>query len=224
MSKLKLDRRILASFLPNHQAIAAFEQVFDDVGETLPTTIEEAAAQAVQALALANAALGALARMADELERVAAAPAQAGVLNDPDDFRPAVQYGSMAYQYSDAVDITGGTVGIDAGTVALPSLYLVDRTTGLYRAAADEWRMAVAGVDMITYKATGMTIAKPITSTVATGTAPFVVASTTLVANLHAAVADSLGTATTYPANATDLPTVIALANALKAANTAKGV
>ena len=63
-----------------------------------------------------------------------------------------------------------------------------------------------------------------ITSTVATGTAPFVVASTTVVTNLHAAVADSLGTPSTYPANATDLASCMALANALKAANIAKGV
>jgi hypothetical protein len=63
-----------------------------------------------------------------------------------------------------------------------------------------------------------------ITSTVATGTAPFVVASTTLVPNLHVATADSLGTPGSYPADATDLPSVIALANYIKSRNISKGV
>lgn len=64
-------------------------------------------------------------------------------------------------------------------------------------------------------------------STVATGTAPFKVASTTKVTNLYAdraASADSLTLPSSYPANATDLPTCIALANALKTAALAKGL
>jgi hypothetical protein len=75
-----------------------------------------------------------------------------------------------------------------------------------------------------TAKFTTVQASGQITSTVATGTAPFVVASTTLVPNLHAATADSLGTAGTYPADATDLPTVIALANYIKSRNISKGV
>lgn len=52
-----------------------------------------------------------------------------------------------------------------------------------------------------------------LTSTVATGTAPFVVASTTLVANLHAATADS-STSTTTATNATNGATVSTSTNA----------
>jgi hypothetical protein len=66
-----------------------------------------------------------------------------------------------------------------------------------------------------------------LTSTVADGTAPLVITSTTRVANLNVAragTADNLGVASAYPANANDLPTAITLVNALKAANTAKGV
>jgi hypothetical protein len=75
-----------------------------------------------------------------------------------------------------------------------------------------------------TAKFTTVQASGQITSTVATGTAPFVVASSTLVPNLHAATADSLGTAGTYPADATDLSTVIALANYIKSRNISKGV
>lgn len=72
-----------------------------------------------------------------------------------------------------------------------------------------------------------------LTSTVATGTPPLTVASTTQVANLYAARAASADSADSaaglssphaFPADAADLPTVITLANALKAAAVAKGL
>lgn len=68
-----------------------------------------------------------------------------------------------------------------------------------------------------------------VTSTVA-GVPPFIVASAFKVVNLYAdraALADTatiLTVPTAFPANATDLPTVITLANALKAAGIAKGL
>lgn len=81
----------------------------------------------------------------------------------------------------------------------------------------------------------GATTARPatvttLTSTVATGTPPLTVASSTQVPNLYAARAASADSAAglssphTFPADATDLPTVITLANALKAAAVAKGL
>lgn len=120
------------------------------------------------------------------------------------------------------------------GTALLPVAYLAtDTTSGLYRPAVNQWGLSIAAVNVVTWSATGalykqnVSTEKQLISTVVTGTAPLQVASTTLVPNLHverATKADNLGTATVYPANATDLPTVITLANALKAANTAKGV
>lgn len=126
------------------------------------------------------------------------------------------------------------------GTDLLPALYLgIDKTTGFYRTAANEWAMTISGAQQIKYTITenlfkqNVKTEKQFISTIAVGTSPMVVTSTTKVANLHveratladtATVANSLGTASTYPANATDLPTVITLANAIKAANISKGV
>lgn len=113
-----------------------------------------------------------------------------------DQLTPLDPIRSMAYQDASDVKILGGTID---GT-------------------------AIGSTTPSTAKFTTVQASDQITSTAATGTAPLVIASTTLVPNLHVATADSLGTASSYPADATDLPTCIALANALKAANTAKGV
>lgn len=126
-----------------------------------------------------------------------------------------------------------GTVG----TVLLPAAYLAaDTTTGLYRPALNQWGLTVSALNVVTWSATGalykqnVSTEKQLISTVAIGTAPLVVTSATKVPNLYvdrAALADTatiLTAPTTYPANATDLPTVITLANALKAANISKGV
>lgn len=112
---------------------------------------------------------------------------------------PRAHLGTIASQNADAVEITGGTLdGVPIGS-----------TTA---AAAKFTTVAASG---------------QITSTVATGVAPLVVASITRVPNLNAATAgtaDSLANPTTYPPAATDLPTVITLANALLSAATAKGL
>lgn len=199
MPKLLLDRATLAQLLQgNARAIAAFEQVLGDVGFTLPSTIEEANALAGQALAVARAAMASLSALAEALARIEGTPAALPQV-DRDDTTPHTHLGTICSQNADSVEITGGTVD---GTP-------IGSTT------------AAAG------KFTTLAASGQITSTVADGTAPLVVASTTRVPNLNAAsagTADSLTSPTTYPANATDLPTVIALANALKAANIAKGV
>jgi hypothetical protein len=113
-----------------------------------------------------------------------------------DQLTPLDPIRSMAYQDASNVKITGGTIDNTS----------IGQTTA-------------AAAKFTTVEASGQ-----ITSTVATGTAPFVVASTTLVPNLHVATADSLGTPGAYPADATDLPSVIALANYIKSRNISKGV
>jgi hypothetical protein len=231
MPKLNLSRDVLAKIAQgNQRAVIALEQVFDDVGDTFPSTIEEANALAGSALAVAQSNAALLSLLADALSRLETMPAQVPQV-DADDTTPRAHLGTISAQNHDAVAITGGTANFDAGTVAAPSLTLGgDASSGLYRSAPDVLDIAIAGAKLIELATqlvtiTGaLTVSNQITSTVATGTAPLVVASTTLVANLHAAVADSLGTASAYPANATDLASCITLANALKAANTAKGV
>lgn len=195
MPKLMLDRQTLARFLPNSESIRVFEQVMKDVGGTLPSTIEEAHALAGQALAAAQVALASLSVLVEALDQLEGLPALVPQV-DPDDTAPRVHLGTVSSQNADQVEITGGKI---------------DNTPiGATTAAAGKF--------------TTLTASEQITSTVAAGTAPLVVTSTTKVANLAVETADKLANPTTYPANATDLPSVIALANALKAANTAKGV
>lgn len=120
------------------------------------------------------------------------------------------------------------------GTSAVPSIYLgADTTSGLYSTGAANFAVAISGAQVWAWGAGGASTGKPITSTVATGSAPFVVSSTTKVTNLYvdrAALADNATTAngltspSAYPANAIDLSTCIALANALKSAAVAKGL
>lgn len=87
VNPLPPTRAELARFLPSHSAIRAFEELFRIAGTTTPTDIaelqvliQEAIIQADSAGAQAVAANGALARIADALDLLAAAPApvQAG--------------------------------------------------------------------------------------------------------------------------------------------------
>lgn len=229
---LKLDRRTLAQFLPTQQAIAAFEKMFTAVDETFPTTIDEAQATAVQAQANAAVALTMLAVAAQQIEHLAAAPAVQAAPDPGDDGRRA-HLGTLSGQNHDAVEITGGTAAFDAGTAAAPSLRVADAATGFYRSGADVLAIAVAATKLVEFSAllvsiTGsLAVSQQLRSTVATGTAPLAVASTTKVDNLHvehAAQADALTAPSTFPAAATDLPTCIALANALRAAAISKGL
>lgn len=111
MPKLGLSRQQLATFLKTPESIRAFEQLFDFQGVT-PSTIEEAAALAGTAAAIAQQALGMLATYAEVLEQLSAAPPRMDT-QAPDDFTPAavpLVLGSMADQNADAVAITGGAI------------------------------------------------------------------------------------------------------------------
>lgn len=192
----KLDRRTLQKFLPNPESIRAFEHVLNSVSDDgLPSTIEEANALAGQSMALAQVALSMASMLAEALEALHGAPVAVPV-TDPDDTAPHSHVGTLSAQNNDQVEITGGTIG---GTAIGVTVAATGRFT-------------------------------TVESTVPTGTPPLIVASTDKVVNLYADratladVATSLGVPATYPTNATDLPTAIALVNAIKAANIAKGV
>ena len=161
MAKLKLTREQLAKFLPDHQTIRAFEQLFDDVDVTIPDASDEANNNAGIALAVANAALAEVANIISELQLALNAPISEPPIF-PDDLAPRLEIGTIASQNADAVAITGGSIdGVTFGAV----------TPG------------VATFTSISYSG-------QLTSTVATGTAPMVVASTTKVANLNADLLD----------------------------------
>ena len=123
-----------------------------------------------------------------------------------DDLTPRAELGTMAAQNAANVNITGGTIagitfgGFPAGTVSLPSLYwTTDTATGFYRIGANNIGYSYNGTKLLDLSATllgvtgGVSVTTQFTSSVATGTPPLVVASTTNVANLNAS---SLGGAT----------------------------
>jgi hypothetical protein len=196
---LKLDRRTLAQLLQgNHQAIVVFERMLGDVGGTLPSTIEEANALAGQALALVQVQGALLSLVAEALAQLEGAPAPLPQV-DHDDTTPRAHLGTISSQNADQIEIIGGT--IDSTPIG--------QTTA---AAAKFTTVAASG---------------QVTSSIADGTAPLVITSTTRVANLNVAAAgaaDALTNPTNFPPAATDLPTVITLANALRAAAISKGL
>lgn len=123
-----------------------------------------------------------------------------------DDLTPRAELGTMAAQNAEKVAITGGTIagitfgGFPAGTVAAPSLYwTTDTATGFYRIGANNIGYSYNGVKLLDFSSLllgvtgGVSVTTQFTSSVATGTPPLVVASTTNVANLNAS---SLGGAT----------------------------
>lgn len=163
LNKMMLDRRTLAQLLQNNQqAIVTFERVLSEVGLTLPATIEEAHALAGQALAVAQGALASMAVLAEVVAQSEAMPAAVPFVDqddmlpaappqvDHDDTVPRTHLGTISSQNADAVEITGGRAGLDAGALATPSFYLGgDSSTGLYRPAANKVGVAIAGVRLL---------------------------------------------------------------------------
>jgi len=151
-------------------------------------------------------AMDAIPRLAQALELLAAAPVAQAQMPLFDDLTPRAELGTMAAQNAEKVAITGGTIagisfgGFPAGTVSLPSLYWgTDTATGFYRIGANNIGYSYNGTKLLDLSATllgvtgGVSVTTQFTSSVATGTPPLVVASTTNVANLNAS---SLGGAT----------------------------
>ena len=116
-----------------------------------------------------------------------------------DDLTPRAELGTMAAQNAANVNITGGTIagitfgGFPDGTVSLPSLYWgTDTATGFYRIGLNNIGYSYNGTKLLDLSATllgvtgGVSVTTQFTSSVATGTPPLVVASTTNVANLNA--------------------------------------
>jgi hypothetical protein len=71
-----LDRKVLASFLPNHQAIKAFEDLFIAVSQALPATQTDLELGTADAQQKAGEALAGLAAVAEGLSLVLLAPAK----------------------------------------------------------------------------------------------------------------------------------------------------
>ncbi len=144
-------------------------------------------------------ALDAIPRLTQALELLASAPVGQQQAAAFDDLRPRDELGTMAAQNAEKVAITGGTIagitfgGFPAGTVAAPSLYWgTDTTTGFYRIGLNNIGYSYNGTKLIDFSSLlvgitgGVSVTTQFTSSVATGTPPLVVTSTTNVANLNA--------------------------------------
>lgn len=123
--------------------------------------------------------------------------------------------GALAGNAATATSATSATNATNATNIAVTSntdnsnqpLVFVSTTTGnlgarvesniTYNPNAAQQRLTVPNISATTVTATGAISGSTITSTVATGTAPFTVASTTKVANLYADSADKWATART---------------------------
>jgi hypothetical protein len=161
MADLKISRDQLAQFLPDHQLIRAFEQLFVATETTLPESSDDANNNAAIAITVAQGAVAALSEIAEQLSALLAAPPAAAAI-EPNDLTPRVELGTMASQNADSVAITGGSIdGVALGAAAPGSAVF-----------------------------TSISYSGQLTSTVATGTAPMVVASTTKVANLNVDLLD----------------------------------
>ena len=99
---LGLDRQVLSSFLPNHEAIKAFERVFLDVSETLPDAIQSVELGSGAAQQQAGEALAGLAAIAQQLSLLLLAPV--AQLEQRDSYTPPVNGFVITDQYSPSVD------------------------------------------------------------------------------------------------------------------------
>lgn len=211
---LGLSREQLKKFLPDHQSIRAFEQLLLQVGDVTPTSIEQANNNANTAIAMAGAALAALAELATAIEQVSTAPVPE-ITYEQEDYDRAVYVGTLGVQNDDEVEIIGGTVNgtsIGATTAASGAFTTLSASSTITLSPANaNVTISPTGTGIVTVNPattgtmdnmtigattpraatfTSITYSLQLTSTVATGTAPMVVASTTKVNNLNVDLLD----------------------------------
>lgn len=211
---LGLSREQLKKFLPDHQSIRAFEQLLLQVGDVTPTSIEQANNNANTAIAMAGAALAALAELATAIEQVSTAPVPE-ITYEQEDYDRVVYVGTLGVQNDDEVEITGGTINgtsIGATTAASGAFTTLTASATVTLSPANaNVTISPTGTGIVTVNPattgtmdnmtigattpraatfTSISYSLQLTSTVATGTAPMVVASTTKVNNLNVDLLD----------------------------------
>lgn len=134
MSKLRLTRQQLAEFLPNLEAIKAFESLFETAQEATPVLIEDAQLSADSTQFQIAEVFGQIATIASELSLAlyGSYPEVAEV----DNYIPPASYGSMAEQNADKVAITGGTIKAASLTNGSGSILIASSATLTNGAAA----------------------------------------------------------------------------------------
>lgn len=157
---LGLTREQLTKFLPDPQSIRAFEKLVIDATTTTPENVEAVTNIANSALAMAAAAISQLSELVEALDAALSAPADTPP-DEQEDFVP---------NYSGSF-----------GTLAYQNDDEVEITGGSITG------VAISGGSG---SFTNITYSGQLTSTIATGTAPMVVASTTKVVNLNVDLLD----------------------------------
>lgn len=120
MANLRLNRQQLAQFLPNHEAIKAFEALFDNVQDAIPSSLDDVQATADNAQLQAAEALSGLAQIANALSLALYGAYSEQISSDnhtqpneqaqQDNYNPPISLGSMAEQNADKVNIKGGSI------------------------------------------------------------------------------------------------------------------
>lgn len=179
INRINLTRSELEKFLPTHKSIKAFEQVLENVSETLPSAIAAAELNAGAAGAAAYAALAQLVEVADLLMLMLSGPLpvepqeaddlQPRVQSMPeqDDLDPRLIVGTLSAQNSDGIEVTGGTltdVTVNGVTITQPA-------TGATLTLADTSSLITAGAYASTFTFTGATsVTFPTSGTLAAST------------------------------------------------------
>ena len=211
-SILGLTREQLKSFLPDHQSIRSFEQLQRSVAIDTPETIDQANNNANSAYALATAAMAQIAFILEDLENALNAPVSS--------------IGTIGYQNADEVEVTGGSIdGTPVGvTVASAGAFTtlsatlavtlnsVNANVSIAPSGTGSATINPATVGTINNMSLGATTAATVRGTTVTATGAFGCNGKT--AQTSAALA----------AAATDLPTVIALANSIRTALINNGI
>lgn len=214
---LGLTREQLAKFLPDPQSIRAFEKLVIDATTTTPENVEAVTNIANSALAMAAAAISQLSELVEALDAALSAPADTP-LDEQEDFIPnySGSFGTLAYQNDDEVEIIGGSitgVAISGGSGSFTNITYSEQLTSTIATGtapmviASTTKVANLNVDLLdgadwaspagigttapsTGAFTSLSYSGQLTSTVATGTAPMVVSSTTKVSNLNVDLLD----------------------------------
>jgi hypothetical protein len=126
MANLKLNRQQLAQFLTNHEAIKAFEALFANVQDSIPSSLDDVQTTADNAQLQAAEALGQLSAIANAVSLALYGSyseiltpdnyIQTGEQVKEDIYIPPISLGSMAEQNANKVAITGGSVKVDSLT------------------------------------------------------------------------------------------------------------
>jgi len=156
MANLRLNRQQLAQFLPNHEAIKAFEALFNNVQDSIPSSLDDVQSTADSAQLQAAEALSGLAQVANALSLALYGAYSEVVTPDnyvqiseqaqQDIYVPPNSFGSIAEQNANKVAITGGAIdNTSIGlTTAAAAAFTTLAASGLFSANGGQIKFPAA--------------------------------------------------------------------------------